>query len=110
MIDGYIATNTGTGEALPIASTAVEAMEAAMGKSLDMLKAGDLNAFKIWEINAATAVIEVDESTPYDVAVMMATAAGAWKEREVALVFAISSSQLLDHRPFASDCASSNKR
>lgn len=97
---GYVATNTGTGEALPIASTAVEAMEAAMGKSLDMIKAGDLDAFKIWVINMATAVIEVDENTPYDVAVMMATAAGAWEEQEMALVFAISSSQLLDHRPF----------
>lgn len=107
-IAGYIATNTGTGEALPIAPTFEEAMHSAMSKSLDMLNERDLNAFKIWEINIASAVIETEEDTPYDVAAMMATVAGAWEERDTALVFAISSAQTLDYRPFASDCAKTN--
>lgn len=109
-ITGYVATNTGTGETLPIAPTAVEAMGAAMDKSLDMLKTGDLNAFKMWEISTATAVVEMDEDTPYDLAAMLATTAGAWEERDMALVFAISTRQTLEFRPFASDCANSSKR
>lgn len=104
-IMGYIATNTGTGKALPIAPTLLDAIEYVMTETEGMLKANDLNSFKAWEIDVAEATLETEENTPFDVAAMMATAAGAWGEVKPAFVFLLSAADTLKFRPFASDCA-----
>ena len=104
-IMGYVATNTGTGKSLPIAPTLPDAVDYILDESAAMLKDKDRDAFKAWEISAAEAMIETEGNTPFDVAAMMATAAGAWEEVKPAFVFLITAADTLTHRPFASDCA-----
>lgn len=104
-IMGYVATNTGTGKLLPIAPTLSDAVDYMLDEIAAMLKEKDRDAFKTWEISAAEATIEAPGGTPYAVAAMMATAAGAWKEVKPAFVFLITAADTLTFRPFAADCA-----